>query len=346
MSSFNLAYSPKEIYAELEIITQAGLVPMITGSPGTSKSAIVAKFSKDYGLKLIDCRLGTMMPEDLNGLPMREGKKATFAPFDLFPVEGDPLPKGYQGWLIFFDEITSAMKPTQAAAYKIILDKMVGSLKLHENVVMVAAGNKMTDKAVVNAMSTALQSRMIHLELEPNVDDWTEHALKSGFDQRVIAYVNEMPSRLMNFKPEVAGTEKNFPCPRTLEFLSRLVKGRDVTEKNLGRFAGCIGQGAAIEFITFCKLYGTLPKVSDIIADPVKTNIPNEASAKYAVMFMLVEHADAKSIDPILVYMKRFGIDQQIVFSRAVHSKNPTLLEKNQNFVGYMQDMLRYMQAA
>ena len=340
-----LAYSPKQIYQMIEWITQAGLVPMITGSPGTSKSAIVAKFCKDYGLKMIDCRLGTMMPEDLNGLPMRDGKKATFAPFDLFPVEGDLLPKGYQGWCIFFDELTSAMKPTQAAAYKIILDRMVGSLNLHERVVMVAAGNKATDKAVVNQMSTALQSRMIHLELEPSVEDWTEYALQAGIDQRIIAYVNEMPSRLMQFDPTKAGLQKTFPCPRTYEFLSRLIKGRDINETHLGLIAGTIGEGTATEFLTFTKLYGKLPKVADILANPGAVDVPNEASAKYATMFMLVEHADLTNISSILPYMKKFGLDQQIVFSRATHSKSPVLLEKSPIFAAYMQDMLRYMAA-
>lgn len=343
----NLTYTPKEIYEEIAACTQAGLVPNIIGSPGTSKSSIVHKFAKDYGLKLIDLRLGQLLPEDLHGLPTKGANgKGEFLPFDMFPLEGDPIPKGYQGWAIFFDEITSALKPTQAAAYKIILDKMVGNRRLHPNVVMIAAGNKSTDKAVVNQMSTALQSRLINYEMEPSVSDFTEHGIQAGFDQRILAFVNEVPSRLMRFDPSKAGMERNFPCPRTYEFLSRLIKDKEIVDKNLGRISGCIGQGTAVEFLTFVKLYGKLPKLADILANPMATPVPAEASAKYATTFMLVEQANELNIQPILEYMKKFGLDQQVVFSRSVHAKNPTLLEKSQVFGDYMSGMIKYMQAA
>lgn len=338
-----LTYSPKEIYEEIVACSEAGLVPMIEGSPGVAKSAIVAQFAKDYGLKLIDIRLGQYMPEDLNGLPMRTGDKAAFVPFDTFPIDGDQLPKGFQGWCIFFDEITSATKPTQAAAYKIIHDKMVGNKKLHQNVVMIAAGNKSTDRAVVNQMSTALQSRMIHYTMEPSVDDFTEHGLKAGFDQRILAFVNEVPSRLMRFNPERAGLDKTFPCPRTYEFLSRLIKGKDIQDKHVGRIAGTIGQGTAVEFMTFVKLYGTLPKIADILSNPSAVNVPVEASAKYATMFMMVDHANETNLDPMITYIQKFGLDQQIVFSKATHNKDKTLVEKNKAFSDYVYAMLKYM---
>lgn len=339
----HLSYTPKGIYEEIEVTTQAGLVPMITGSPGVAKSAIVRKFSKDFGLKLIDLRLGTYLPEDLNGLPMRNGDKASFVPFDTFPLETDPIPEGYQGWCIFFDEITSAQKPTQAAAYKVILDKMVGNQHLHPNVVMVAAGNKATDRAVVNQMSTALQSRMIHYEMEVSVSDFTEHALLEGFDSRIIAFVNEVPSRLMKFDPSIAGLDKTFACPRTYEFLSRLIKGRDIENKHLGRIAGTIGKGTAVEFLTFVQNYGKIPKLADILANPNAVPLPQEASTKYATMFMLVEHADWQNIDPMLTYIKQFGLDQQIVFGKSVHAKDKLLIEKNAAFSTYINGILKYM---
>lgn len=338
-----LAYSPKQIYSRIERITQAGLVPMIESSPGVGKSAIARKFAKDWNLQLIDVRLGQTLPEDLNGLPVRDGDKAAFLPFDSFPLEGDEIPKGKQGWLIFFDEITSAQKPTQAAAYKVILDRMIGNRNLHECVVMVAAGNKSSDRAVVNQMSTALQSRMIHLEMEPSVVDFTEFGIHVGIDQRILAFVNEMPSRLMRFDPTVAGQEKTFPCPRTYEFLSRLIKGHDILDEDLGLLAGTIGQGTAIEFMTFVKLYGKLPKIADILANPGATDIPLEASAKYATLFMLVDHADPKTIDPILTYIKKFGLDQQIVFAKSLHAKDRSLVEKSNTFSNYINSMVEFL---
>lgn len=193
---------PRVLVEEIILCISKGLTPYITSSPGMGKSSIVTQIAKRGKLKLIDLRVAQMSPEDLQGYPFDAGQKAEFKPFDVFPVAGDDVPAGYDGWLIFLDELSSANKQVQAASYKLILDRMVGSLHLHEKVCIVAAGNKATDKAVVVQMSTALQSRLIHYELEMPVSDWTEYAVSKGLDHRVVGYVNYAPSKLMDFNPD------------------------------------------------------------------------------------------------------------------------------------------------
>ena len=95
---------------------RARLVPMITGSPGIGKSNIVHQIAADYGLKVIDMRLAQCDPCDLMGFPTIDGEKACYKPMDTFPIEGDPVPKGYNGWLLFLDELNSAPPAVQAAA--------------------------------------------------------------------------------------------------------------------------------------------------------------------------------------------------------------------------------------
>ena len=50
---------------------------------------------------------------------------------------------------------------------------------------MVAAGNLSTDKAIVNKLSSALQSRLIHLFIEPDIDQWMNWAYKNEIDYRI-----------------------------------------------------------------------------------------------------------------------------------------------------------------
>jgi MoxR-like ATPase len=45
---------------------KASLVPMVVGSPGCGKSAIVHQIAEQYNLKLIDLRLSQCDPTDLN----------------------------------------------------------------------------------------------------------------------------------------------------------------------------------------------------------------------------------------------------------------------------------------
>ena len=95
---------------------KAGLVPMLVGSPGCGKSQIIHQIAQFYNLKLIDLRLSQCDPCDLLGFPSIVGNKAGYKPMDTFPIEGDPIPEGYSGWLLFFDEFNAAPRSVQAAA--------------------------------------------------------------------------------------------------------------------------------------------------------------------------------------------------------------------------------------
>jgi hypothetical protein len=334
--------SPKQTYAEVLHCIARGLVPMVTSSPGMGKSSIMQKLAKDFNLKLLDLRLSQCTPEDLQGFPMRTGDKATFTPFDIFPLEGEAIPAGYDGWLLFLDEATSATKPVQAAAYKLVLDRMVGSFKLHERVAIVMAGNKVTDAAVVVKMSTALQSRIIHFEMEVSSDEWLEYAFQVGLDHRVSSFISYMPSRLMDFRPD--HQDKTFPCPRTWEFVSKLVKGEEIDASSGPRIAGTIGSGVAQEFITFAREFDKLPKLADIIAAPLKTQVPPETSTKYATTGMLIENFDLQTLDPILDYIEQFDIEMQILFCRGAVTRMPEVRTKHPKFMSYLRTMVRYLQ--
>ena len=133
---------------------QAKLVPMLTGSPGIGKSQIIHKIAEDFNLKVIDLRLSQCDLTDLLGFPQITGSKAGYVPMDTFPIQGDKVPDGYSGWMLFLDEMNGAVPAVQAAAYKLILDRMVGSYHLHKNVAIVCAGNLETDNGIVNPMPT------------------------------------------------------------------------------------------------------------------------------------------------------------------------------------------------
>lgn len=58
--------TPRQLKLMLADILMAGLVPFIQSDPGIGKSSIVKQLAKEYGLKVIDHRLSTSAPEDLN----------------------------------------------------------------------------------------------------------------------------------------------------------------------------------------------------------------------------------------------------------------------------------------
>lgn len=314
---------PTQLETEIGICARSNVTPYVVSSPGMGKSSIVAKVAKENNLKLIDLRLSQCTPEDLQGFPMRTGNKATFTPFDIFPLEGEDLPEGYNGWMLLLDEMSSAPKSVQAAAYKLILDRQVGSFNLHNQVAIVAAGNKATDKAIVTQMSTALQSRMIHYELEIDFNQWIDWAMENNFDHRIIGFLNFKKDLLMDFNPE--HSDRTFACPRTWEFLNRLTKGRPIDDSSSARVAGTIGKGAGIEFVTFCKVYKDLPSISDIIKDPTTAKVPEETSAQFAVSSMIVTETTPENLKQMITYIDRFNTELKILYGRGVIKLNPKL---------------------
>lgn len=321
MTMFQL--TPSEIRKATISCLEAELVPFITSSPGLGKSSVVRQIADDFGLVLIDLRLSQCTPEDLMGLPMREGKKASFMPFKMFPLAGDEIPKGMNGWLLFLDEFNSAFKSVQAAAYKLILDRMVGQEQLHESVFPVCAGNLATDRAIVTQQSTAMQSRLVHLEMKVSHKDFIKHAIQQDFDHRIMGFLEFQPHLVHNFQPD--HQDRTFACPRTWEFASKLIKNKPLEAISLPLLAGTLSDGVAVEFHSFMEEYAHIPTIGAVLKSPETVEVPDKPSTKYAVLTMLVQRMKAEDFQPISEYASRFPVEFQVIFFRNVRNRFPKL---------------------
>ena len=325
----NNAYycTPNQAKKYVELCIQSGLVANLIGSPGIGKSSIIKQIAEEYSMKVIDLRLSMCDPTDIQGLPFLVGDKAEWTPFKDFPTEETPIPKGYTGFILFLDEFNAAPKSVQAAAYKLVLDRMVGMKKLHPNCAIVTAGNLSSDKAIVNNLSTPMKSRLVHIQMEVNFDNWlTDVAIKNQYDERIIAFLNMFPNKLMDFDPD--RDDLTFACPRSWEFVNRLLQNIEgkLTNTHLALFAGTLGAGVGTEFVHFTRVYEYLPKFEDILANPNAVDIPDEISTQWAIVTSLSYKADNKNIDKILTYVKKFDKSFQILFTKMVLINKPQLI--------------------
>lgn len=312
-----------------ELVTlalKAGLTPMLHGSPALGKSAIVHSIAKNFQLKLIDIRLSQREPTDILGFPKIINGRSGYAPMESFPLEGDPLPEGYKGWLIFLDEITSATQPMQAAAYGLILDRMVGQYRLHPNVALVAAGNLETDNAIVEPMSTALKSRMVHLNVEHNVKEWLSWAYEAGFDHRITSFIEFRQDSLYTFNPN--HTDKTYASPRTWEFTNKLLSVTDINRETLPLFGGTIGEGVAREFYAFCQLQNQLPKIPAILENPHGIDVPCEPSIQFALVGAIAANATEANVGKFLQYVKRIPAEFQVICLRSMVRRKKSLISQ------------------
>lgn len=302
----------------------AKIVPFMHSSPGIGKSSVGHQIAKAYNLLFIDLRLSDRDPSDMNGLPQFVDNKAQFVPFSTFPLRGEELPEGYSGWLIMLDEFNSASHATQAAAYKLVLDRMVGEYHLHDKVVMIAAGNLEDDNAIVNPMSSALISRFAHFYIELNNDEWSEWAAKAKIDTRITSFLNFKTSQLYTFKSDVSTP---YACPRTWEMVHKVIKNiPTITREHTVLLASLIGEGAAREFISFLQHYTNIPTYAEIVANPTTVKMDNNIGTQWAVMGMVCGNITEDTIDPACIYLQRMAMEMQVCALREVKGRNPELL--------------------
>lgn len=323
----SITVSISEAKSALVTAMRANVVPMLHGSPAAGKSSIVREIAKEFNLELIDLRLSQCDPTDLLGFPQidKEAGKAHYVPMATFPLQNDELPKDKNGWLLFLDECNSADRATQKAAYKLILDRMIGMEHLHERCAIMAAGNLATDNAIVEEMGTALQSRMVHLEVHVDFKEWIDWASSNGIDHRITSFINFKPALLYNFEPN--HSDKTFASPRTWEFANNILNQIDVSEPlALPLLAGTLGAGAAREFIAFTKIYGRLPTIAQIVANPMNVDIPHDLGVQYAITGLVAHHINDDNASALLKFIGRMPTEFQVVTLKAAVRINRNII--------------------
>ena len=182
------------------------------GPPGIGKSELVESITNELGGVMYDLRLGQMEPTDIRGIPFYNkeiGKMDWAAPVDL--PDADTASQ-YPVVVLFLDEMNSAAPSVQSAAYQLILNRRIGKYVLPDNVVMVAAGNRESDKGVTYRMPTPLSNRFVHQEMKVDFPAWQEWAVNNNIHQDVVGYLSYSKQDLMDFDPKSAS--RAFATPR------------------------------------------------------------------------------------------------------------------------------------
>ena len=190
----------------------------------------------------------------------------------------------------------------QAALYQLVLDRKVGEYALPEGASLIACGNRETDRGVVHRMPTPLASRFVHLEIRVDAEDWLAWGAANGIAPEVLFFITYEQDLLHRFDPQ--SKERAFPCPRTWEFASNIVKHRNGLDPEAERalFRGTVGEAAAVEFAAFLKVWRELPHPRAIVSDPENADIPKNASALMALCGALYKLTSDVNFDAIVTY--------------------------------------------
>ncbi len=266
---------------------------MLWGPPGVGKSQgirqVAAEISAKTGKKveITDVRLLLFNPVDLRGIPTANADKtlAVWLKPKIFQMDDSADIIN----ILFLDEISAAPQSVQAAAYQITLDRTVGEHKLPDNCIVVAAGNRVTDKSVAYTMPKALANRLCHIEISSDGASWHDWAVGAGINGIVLGFLDYNPSMLMQF--DSMSDSLAFPTPRSWEMVSNIlnhISGNMIEVFPL--ITGCIGETAAYELMTWSEIYRKIPSIAAVFAGD-SVGIPERPEILFALSSQITAYA-------------------------------------------------------
>ena len=300
------------------IYIAANIPVMFHGAPGLGKSDLVRQLAA--GRPLIDFRASMLDPVDLRGVPSVNDRVTVWNPPAFLPIEERDGANG----ILFADELTNANTAVQGALLQLFLDRRLGEYVLPDSWRIVAAGNRQSDRASANRLSTAAANRFAHIDIEADVKDWTLWASVHGIHPVIIAFVS-LRTELLHQMP--TNGNPAFPTPRAWANVSRALVQSGGLDMAYEIAAGLVGQGAAIEFSGFVRVWQSMPRIPDIIAAPSSTPVPLDPSAKFALACALARAADVRTLDSVIVYLDRMGVEFSILAMTQAIARAPELLQ-------------------
>lgn len=287
---------------------------MIWGPPGVGKSALVKAFADSINGLLVDIRLSQYDQVDMRGLPDSNGNKTVWLMPSTMPFKGSDFPTD-KPIVLFMDEVMQASPALQSVAFQLMHseDRAVGEHKLLDNVIVVGASNRDTDRAGAKTMLTPLANRMMHINVESNNDAFRDWGMANGLHPLVMGYLNFRPENQSQFTEACKASVKAFPTERSWETVSNILKSVENRRLRDMAVSATVGSGVAGELMAFIDVYESLPKWQTIVDNPSTAPVPDygKRDVLCAVCTLITSRIDSQTGDKLVTYIKRLPKEYQ-----------------------------------
>lgn len=288
---------------------RAHVPALLMSDPGVGKSSLVRGIAALDGVPC-ETVLGSIRePADIAGLPVvGDDGQVRLAP----PAWAKRLQAEGAGYLML-DEITTTPPSTQAALLTVALERVVGETPLPDGVRVIAGANPPDRAADGYDLAPPLANRFCHLNFAPTVEDFLDGAAvgwsappssravsadesrTEAVKAQVLGFIRTRPNLLHDFPRDAASTGGPWPSRRSWSMLMAAlahVRDDDTAARQSLTF-GLVGEGAGVEFLTWCE-QNDLPDPSDVVDDPSVMDWTERPDRVWAVLTGVVALAASR----------------------------------------------------
>jgi ATPase family associated with various cellular activities (AAA) len=294
---------PSQLSTLLARTITARLPILLIGGPGIGKTSIVEQAAAAADADLVISHPAVADPTDAKGFPWAEkgAKTATFLPFG----ETAKVLAAKRPTVWFLDDLGQAPPAVQASFMPWLLARQVNGHRLPDEVTIISATNRRTDRAGVSGILEPVKSRFAAIvELTPDLDEWCEWALGPGaMPPELVAFLRFQPDLLYQFK--ASADLVNCPTPRTWANAGQLLRLQLPATVEAAALNGAVGEGAATALAAFLQMFRQLPNIDGILMDPDASDIPQAVNVLYAVSTAVAARATAENFGRVSRYAER-----------------------------------------
>ena len=291
----------------------------------SAKDAIAEQIG-DPNFGFIDLRLAQMDPVEFGGVPSvtAEGRTRKNPP--------DWLPRPGTNGIILLDEITSAPPAMQAPAYQFTLDRKFGDTPLPDGWMVIAAGNRMSDRGVTYPMAAPLLARMTVVNVESNLDDFIDYCASKNVRGEIIAFLKSRPDYLNerdeNINTKISELPLGKPFATQRGWTSAAQYYLDDPAEDRGELLrGCIGDRAGADLEAFLRIWQSMPSIDEIFKDPDSVPSPKDAATRYAVAVGVSMRITNKNLDVAKKYLDRMTGEFSALAVKLAYKRDKTISE-------------------
>lgn len=294
---------------------------LLWGPPGIGKTESLGEAAKLWDCDVYVVVLSIHQPEDISGILRDTGKSYAEA----IPLEwAYKVANSNRRTLLVFDEFSNTPPPMQAACLRVIQERHVGSLKLGDNVGIVAIANPVDIAANGFQLTPPMVSRFIHFNYPtPSATQWVgwlngkentswyathseelECLLWGNIPSLERAkslvglYIEDNPKELYGEPSPV----EPYPCPRAwFNLVKALGSLNDVTKvpQDFDVVTGTIGKAAGLRFYSWLSGITIVP-AREILNDPRAAEIPKSRQSQWSTLDNLLCAVNACNEDHVV----------------------------------------------